>query len=166
MNAAAGPYAGLDRFEARKRVVEDLKALGLLERVERPHALSRDLRPLQDGGRAARFDAVVLKMKPLARKRPCARWSGRAIPSCRIISARFYLDWMANIRDWCISRQLWWGHRIPIWHCAKCKAMTPATSSRVKIVDGHARAAGLPTKCDKCGSDEARTGSRCAGHVV
>jgi len=61
------------------------------------------------------------------------------------------LQWLENIRDWCISRQLWWGHRIPIWHCADCKEMVPALDSKVEIVDGHARAASAPTKCPKCG---------------
>src|SRR5262249_53686863 len=54
-------------------------------------------------------------------------------------------------RDWCISRQLWWGHRIPIWYCSDCKAMTPASDSRVEVVDGHARAASPPEKCGACG---------------
>jgi valyl-tRNA synthetase len=62
------------------------------------------------------------------------------------------LQWFENIRDWCISRQLWWGHRIPIWHCADCGEMVPATDSSVEIVDGHARAAGVPTACPKCGA--------------
>jgi len=62
------------------------------------------------------------------------------------------LQWLDNIRDWCISRQLWWGHRIPIWHCAGCKEMVPATDSRVEIVDGHARAASAPAQCPKCGA--------------
>jgi valyl-tRNA synthetase len=62
------------------------------------------------------------------------------------------LQWFENIRDWCISRQLWWGHRIPVWHCADCKEMVPALDSRVEIVEGHARAASPPQKCPKCGS--------------
>jgi valyl-tRNA synthetase len=62
------------------------------------------------------------------------------------------LQWFENIRDWCISRQLWWGHRIPIWHCADCGEMVPATDSSVEIVDGQARAAGVPTACAKCGA--------------
>jgi valyl-tRNA synthetase len=62
------------------------------------------------------------------------------------------LQWFENIRDWCISRQLWWGHRIPIWHCADCGEMLPATNSSVEIVDGQARAAGVPTACTKCGA--------------
>jgi len=61
------------------------------------------------------------------------------------------LNWLENIRDWCISRQLWWGHRIPIWHCVDCKAMVPALDSSVEIYEGHTRAAGVPTKCPKCG---------------
>jgi valyl-tRNA synthetase len=61
------------------------------------------------------------------------------------------LNWLDNIRDWCISRQLWWGHRIPIWHCADCKEMVPALDSRVEVIDGRARAASVPTKCPKCG---------------
>jgi valyl-tRNA synthetase len=64
------------------------------------------------------------------------------------------LSWLENIRDWCISRQLWWGHRIPIWHCANCQGMVPALDSRVEIVDGHARAASVPTECPNCGGSE------------
>jgi valyl-tRNA synthetase len=59
---------------------------------------------------------------------------------------------MDNIRDWCISRQLWWGHRIPIWHCAECRGMTPAHDSRVENVNGRAQAASPPEKCSACGS--------------
>ncbi len=69
-----------------------------------------------------------------------------------------YLNWMANIRDWCISRQLWWGHRIPIWYCADCQAMTPARDSRVEVVNGHAAGASPPEKCAACG--RARSSSR------
>ena len=65
---------------------------------------------------------------------------------------KIYLNWMEDIHDWCISRQLWWGHRIPIWHCDACQEMVPAIDSRVEVVEGHARAAGIPTQCPKCGS--------------
>jgi valyl-tRNA synthetase len=63
---------------------------------------------------------------------------------------KILLNWLDNIRDWCISRQLWWGHRIPVWHCA-CGGMTPARDSRVEMVDGHAQAASPPEACAKCG---------------
>jgi valyl-tRNA synthetase len=63
---------------------------------------------------------------------------------------KVFTDWLTNIRDWCISRQLWWGHRIPIWHCP-CGGITPARDSRVAIVDGRAVPASPPEKCSKCG---------------
>jgi valyl-tRNA synthetase len=97
-----------------------------------------------------------MKMKPLAED---ARKTvtGAFGPAAKIEvvpdnQRTILLQWFENIRDWCISRQLWWGHRIPIWHCADCKEMVPATDSSVEIVDGHARAAGVPTKCPKCGA--------------
>jgi valyl-tRNA synthetase len=151
MNDAAGPYAGLNRFDARKQIVEDLKAQGLLERVENhTHSI----------GICDRCKTIVepristqwfCKMKPLAAKAVEAVEAGKIsiVPENQ---RKIFLDWMANIRDWCISRQLWWGHRIPIWHCAKCKAMMPAVNSDVEMVDGHARAASPPKKCDKCGN--------------
>jgi valyl-tRNA synthetase len=151
MSAAASPYAGLDRFEARKRIVEDLRAQGLLERVtDHTHSV----------GVCDRCKTVVeprvseqwfCRMKDLAQE-------AQPVVEQRLISVvpenqrTIYLNWMANIRDWCISRQLWWGHRIPIWHCPDCRAMTPARDSRVEVVDGHARAASPPEKCAACGS--------------
>ena len=126
MNAAAGAYAGLDRFEARKRIVDDLEGLGLLDRVtDHTHAV----------GICDRCKTVVeprvseqwfCRMKELAREAIAVVDEG-LIPVVPENQRTIYLNWMANIRDWCISRQLWWGHRIPIWHCADCKAMTPAT---------------------------------------
>jgi valyl-tRNA synthetase len=151
MNEGAGPYAGLDRLEARKRIVEDLKAQGLLERVENhTHSV----------GICDRCKTVVepristqwfCKMKPMAEKAIAAVEGGK-ISIAPDNQRKIFLDWMANIRDWCISRQLWWGHRIPIWHCNKCKAMMPALNSNVEMVDGHARAASPPLQCDKCGN--------------
>jgi valyl-tRNA synthetase len=150
MSAAAGKYAGLDRFEARKQIVADLEALGLLEKIEDiSHAV----------GVCDRCKSEVepristqwfMKMKPLAAPAKETVLGGliEVVPDNQ---RTVLLNWLDNIRDWCISRQLWWGHRIPIWHCDGCKEMIPATDSRVELFEGHARAAGIPTKCPKCG---------------
>ncbi len=150
MSAAAGKYAGLDRFEARKQIVADLEALGLLEKIEDiSHAV----------GVCDRCKSEVepristqwfMKMKPLAAPAKETVLGGliEVVPDNQ---RTILLNWLDNIRDWCISRQLWWGHRIPIWHCDGCKEMIPATDSRVELFEGHARAAGIPTKCPKCG---------------
>jgi valyl-tRNA synthetase len=153
MNETAGPYAGLDRFEARKKIVADLEALGLLEKIEDiSHAV----------GICDRCKSEVepristqwfLKMKPLAEPAKEAV-SGGLIEVVPDNQRTILLNWLDNIRDWCISRQLWWGHRIPIWHCDACQEMVPATDSRVELFEGHARAAGIPTKCPKCGSQK------------
>ncbi len=153
MNEAAGSYAGLDRFEARKKIVTDLEALGLLEKIEDiSHAV----------GICDRCKSEVepristqwfLKMKPLAEPAKEAVTGGliEVVPDNQ---RTILLNWLDNIRDWCISRQLWWGHRIPIWHCDACQEMVPSTDSRVELFEGHARAAGIPTKCPKCGSQK------------
>ncbi|HEV2288466.1 MAG TPA: valine--tRNA ligase [Candidatus Acidoferrales bacterium] len=151
MSAAAGPYAGMDRFAARERIVEDLRAKGLLERVTN-HQLSV--------GICDRCKTIIeprlsmqwfCKMKPLAEPAVQSVQQGvlSIVPDNQ---KKIFLDWLTNIRDWCISRQLWWGHRIPIWHCGNCGAMTPAPDSRVEVVDGHAQIASVPQKCSKCGS--------------
>jgi valyl-tRNA synthetase len=151
MSAAAGKYAGLDRYDARKKIVADLEALGLIERIaDHVHSV----------GTCDRCKTEVepristqwfCKMKPLAEPAKKVVLDGliEVVPDNQ---RTILLNWFENIRDWCISRQLWWGHRIPIWHCAGCKEMVPATDSKVEIVDGHARAASVPTKCPKCGS--------------
>jgi len=137
MTAAAGRFAGLDRYEARKRVVEELKAQGFLEKIE-PYKLSV--------GKCHRCKTVVeplvskqwwMRMKPLARPAIEAVEDGR-ITFVPANWAKTYFEWMYNIRDWCISRQLWWGHRIPAWHCGDCKAVTVARET--------------PQACSKCGS--------------
>ena len=150
MNDAAGKYAGLERFVARARIVEDLEKLGLIERTaEHMHAI----------GTCDRCKSIVepristqwfCRMKPLAEPAKKVVLDGliEVVPDNQ---RTILLQWFENIRDWCISRQLWWGHRIPIWHCAGCKDMVPARDSRVEIVDGHARAASVPTECPKCG---------------
>jgi len=151
MSAAAGKYAGLDRFEARKRVIADLEEQGLLERV---------VNHIYSLGICDRCKTVVeprvsiqwfCKMKPMAEPAIQVVRDGliSIVPENQ---KKIYLEWMANIRDWCISRQLWWGHRIPVWHCVACKAMTPALDSRVEIVNGRAQAASVPEKCASCGS--------------
>ncbi len=134
MNEDAGKYAGLERFVARARVIEDLEELGLIEKItEHTHTV----------GTCDRCKSIVeprlstqwfMKMKPLADEAKKAV-TGEFGPAAEIEvvpdnQRTILLQWFENIRDWCISRQLWWGHRIPIWHCAGCKEMVPATDSR------------------------------------
>jgi valyl-tRNA synthetase len=150
MNGDAGKYAGLDRFVARARIVADLTELGLLEGVkDHMHAV----------GVCDRCKSIVepristqwfMKMKPLAEPAAHAVLDGliEVVPENQ---RTILLHWYANIRDWCISRQLWWGHRIPIWHCEACKETVPALDSRVELFEGHARPASVPPKCTKCG---------------
>ena len=151
MSAAAGKYAGLDRSEARKRIVEDLKTLGMLEKIEDiTHSVGvcdRCKSEIEPRISTQWF----CKMRPLAETAKKAVIDGliEVVPDNQ---RTILLNWLDNIRDWCISRQLWWGHRIPIWYCEKCKEMVPATDSSVELFDGHARAAGVPKKCPGCGS--------------
>src|SRR5271168_3959308 len=156
MSEAAGKYAGLDRFVARARVIADLEELGLMDRItEHTHSV----------GTCDRCKAIVeprvstqwfTKMKPLAEDaRKAVTGAFGAAAEIEVVpdnQRTILLQWFENIRDWCISRQLWWGHRIPIWHCADCGEMVPATDSSVEIVEGQARAAGVPTACPKCGA--------------
>jgi valyl-tRNA synthetase len=139
MTTEAGPYAGLDRFEARKRIVADLEKQGLLEKVE-PYSLALS--------KCDRCSAIVeplistqwfVKTKPLAEKAIAAVNEGR-IQFVPDNWNKTFFNWMENIRDWCISRQLWWGHRIPAWHCANCKKITVAREA--------------PTACQHCQSAE------------
>src|SRR5580698_1320957 len=135
MNANAGAYAGLDRYAARKRVLEDLAAGNFLV-GEKEHKLAL--------GKCDRCATVVeprlseqwfLRIKTLADKAIAAVESGEIT----IVPENYrtiYLNWMNNIHDWCISRQLWWGHRIPAWTCAECKEVIVAREA--------------PAKCTKC----------------
>ncbi|BCG47864.1 Valyl-tRNA synthetase [Citrifermentans bremense] len=141
VNAAGKQYEGMDRFAARKQVVADLEAAGLLEKIQ-DHALSV--------GGCYRCKTVVepymslqwyVKVGPLADRALGAVKDGRT----KIVPQQWentYYDWMENIRDWCISRQIWWGHRIPAWYCDHCGHITVAKED--------------PTSCEKCGSDEIR----------
>jgi valyl-tRNA synthetase len=137
MSAAAGAYAGMDRFEARKKIVEDLKAQGLLEKVtEHTHAIAfcERCHTIVEPRASTQW---FVKMKPLAEPAIAAAEKGEI----RIVPENWravYFNWMRNIRDWVISRQLWWGHRIPAWHCGNCGEITVARET--------------PTKCSKCGS--------------
>ncbi len=137
MSAAAGKYAGLDRFEARKKIVEDLRAQGLLERVvNHTHSIGVcDRCKTVTEPRAS--TQWFVRMKPLAEPALAVVERGEI----EIIPENWravYFEWMRNIRDWCISRQLWWGHRIPAWHCRNCGSITVARED--------------PPQCAKCGS--------------
>lgn len=135
MTEEAGKHAGLDRYACREEVVAELESLGLLSKTEaHGHAV----------GHCQRCGTVVepmvskqwfVKMKPLAERAIQAVNDGRV----RFVPERFakvYLNWMENIHDWCISRQLWWGHRIPVWYCDKCGEVVASVAE--------------PEKCPKC----------------
>ncbi len=140
MNEKAGKYQGLDRFDCRKQIVKDLETEGLLVNVEEHlHAV----------GHSERSGTVVepylstqwfVAMKPLAER---AIHAQKKSEGARFVPERFekiYLNWIENVHDWCISRQLWWGHRIPAWYCSKCGEMTVAREE--------------PAACSHCESDQ------------
>jgi valyl-tRNA synthetase len=116
MNERAGKYRGLDRFEARRQIVEDMKALGLLEKTEpyrhRVGVCYRCKTPVEP----LVSKQWYVRMKPLAEPAIAAVRKGRTKIVPRMWTKTYYA-WMTNIRDWCISRQLWWGHRLPVWYC-------------------------------------------------
>jgi valyl-tRNA synthetase len=139
MNAEAGIYAGLDRYEARKRILADLEQQGLLVGV-------KDY--VNSIGKCDRCKTIVeprlsmqwfIKIQPLADKAIEAVETG-AIRFTPEQYRKTYFEWMRNIHDWCISRQLWWGHRIPAWHCANCREITVARET--------------PAACSHCGSSK------------
>ncbi|MDR0858003.1 MAG: valine--tRNA ligase [Oscillospiraceae bacterium] len=130
-------YNGLDRYEARKLIVADLTELGLLEKIEEH---------VHNVGKCYRCGTTVepitspqwfVKMEPLAKPAIDVVREGKM----KFVPERFskiYLNWMENVRDWCVSRQLWWGHQIPAWYCADCGEITVSRTD--------------PDKCGKCGS--------------
>src|SRR5579872_7149519 len=138
MNQNAGPYAGLDRFEARKRVLEDLQQQGFLVGTK-DYTIAL--------GKCDRCGSVVeprlstqwfIKIAPLAKKAAAVVENGEVTIAPENYKT-IYLNWMNNIHDWCVSRQLWWGHRIPAWHCA-CGEIIVAREA--------------PAKCTKCRGSE------------
>ena len=139
INSNGGKYAGMDRYEARKQIVKDLEELGLLVDIkERNHSV----------GQCYRCDTIVepltsdqwfVKMEDLAKP------AIEAVENSKIkfIPQRFdkiYLHWLENIKDWCISRQLWWGHRIPAYYCQDCDEIVVSRET--------------PSECPKCGSGD------------
>jgi len=136
-----GPYAGLDRFACRKKLWADMRAAGLVIKEE-PYTLN--IPRSQRGGEIVEpmiSEQWFVKIEPLAKPALEAVRAGRV----KIIPERFekvYYNWLENIKDWCISRQLWWGHRIPVWYCDDCGKQT---CTRID-----------PTQCAACGSQNIR----------
>ena len=137
VNENGGKYQGMDRYEARKAVVADLEALGLMEKIEdyshnvgTCYRCHNDVEPIISA-------QWFVKMEPLAKEAPRAAYDGET----RFVPDRFaktYTNWMENVHDWCISRQLWWGHQIPVWYCDDCGHMTVSRTDA--------------TECEKCHS--------------
>ena len=137
VNDLGGKYCGMDRYDARKAIIADLDELGLLEKIEDHqhnvgtcYRCSNDVEPIVSA-------QWFVKMEPLAKEAiRCVR-DGET----KFVPERFtknYMNWMENLHDWCISRQLWWGHQIPVWYCAECGHMTCTRED--------------PNCCEKCGS--------------
>ena len=144
MSDEAGPYKGLDRFECRKKILKDLESEGLLSEVK-PHTIGL--------GHCYRCKTVVepyLSKQWFVKTRPLADEAIKAVREgkVRIIPQGWensYFDWMKNIKDWCISRQIWWGHRIPVWYCGSMK------NQACKDKDGIVVALEAPKECPYCG---------------
>lgn len=142
MNENAGRYNGLDRFECRKQIVADLKEQGVLLKIEEH---------VHQVGHSERSGAVIepylstqwfVSMKPLAEKAIDAQKKGEGVKFVPERFEKIYLNWIENVRDWCISRQLWWGHRIPAYYCSDCGEVHVAHDA--------------VTSCAKCGSGNIR----------
>ncbi|MEI6631888.1 MAG: valine--tRNA ligase, partial [bacterium] len=141
MNESSGKYKDMDRFKARETILEDLREKGLLEKIE-PHTLS--------AGHCYRCHTIIepylskqwfVKMKPLSKPALEAVKKGK-IKFYPQRWTKVYLNWMENIQDWCISRQIWWGHRIPVYYCPKCQ------ESEAGVIVSRTK----PDKCPVCGS--------------
>jgi len=139
MNENAGPYVNLERFACRDKVIADLKDKNLLEKIEPyPHSV----------GHCSRCQTMIepkASRQCFIRTGPLAEAAIKAVKEgdITIVPERFtkvYFDWMENIRDWCISRQLWWGHHIPVWHCQDCSKLTASVDD--------------PLACEHCGSNQ------------
>ena len=136
MNENAGPYRGMDRFECREKIVEDFERDGVLLRIE-------DYRHVV--GHCYRCKTIVepnLSLQWFVKTKPLAKTALEAVRERRTriipeVWEKTYFEWMENIRDWCVSRQIWWGHRIPAWYCDRCGEV---------IVDKE-----TPSSCSKCG---------------
>jgi valyl-tRNA synthetase len=148
INENGGKYAGLDRYAARKAIVKDLEQACLLVKVE-PHK--------HNVGHCQRCSTVV---EPRASLQWFVKMAELAEPAMQVVrdgrlkwvSKRFensYMSWMENIRDWCISRQLWWGHRIPAYYCRHCLSNPASPGSAV--LKGVVVSATAPEKCPDCG---------------
>ncbi|MDO4562682.1 MAG: valine--tRNA ligase [Clostridia bacterium] len=123
INAAGGAYEGLDRYEARKKIVEDLEKLSLLLKVEEHKHNVGECHRCHTVVEPTASDQWFVKMEPLAKEAIRVVEDGEI----KFVPERFskiYLNWMNNVHDWCISRQLWWGHRIPAFYCDSCGEMT------------------------------------------
>jgi len=139
MNENAGPYQGLERFACRDRVLADLEDRNLLEKIE-PYSHSV--------GHCCRCQSMIepkVSLQWFVQTQPLAKAAIKAVKDRRItiIPERFvkiYFDWMENIRDWCISRQLWWGHRIPVWYCRDCGRLAVSVDE--------------PSACIRCDSEQ------------
>lgn len=146
-------YQGLDRFKCRERVVDDLKRQGLLEGEE------ERLTPV---GRSYRSGAIIeyrLSKQWFVRMQPLADKVLKMHDQLNIQPARWnkvYLDWLHNIKDWCISRQIWWGHRIPVWYCENSEERMPekARDGKVKSLCDPIVSEGVPNQCPKCKSTD------------
>ena len=139
MNENAGPYHGLERFACRDKVLADLQNKKLLEKIE-PYSHS-----VGHCGRCQTMIEPKVSLQWFVQTQPLARAAIEVVKEGRVTIipehfTKIYFDWMENIKDWCISRQLWWGHRIPVWYCQDCAKVTAAVDE--------------PTACIHCGSKQ------------